>query len=115
MEQRALVWDVLHKSFVARGARRADGQFRGASVDWYGLGAVSSNALPCTAQMKVRDGVCRSFVRLTGSDVGSQRLDSLVQGLMSSYRPDAVVQPCTMITLVHGTYSMYVSHEAGFP
>jgi hypothetical protein len=105
VEQRALVWDLLHKSFVARGARRAGGQFRGASVDWYGLGAVSSNALPCTAQMKVRDGVCRSFVRLTGSDVGgSQRLDSLVKGLMSSYRPDAVVQPCTMITYMVHTY-----------
>jgi hypothetical protein len=49
VEQRALELVLLHKSFVARGARRAGGQFRGASVDRTGMAcSLECFALHCT-------------------------------------------------------------------
>jgi hypothetical protein len=71
--------------------------------------------------MKVRDGVCRSFVRLTGSDVACDSLLTSAPRTKSvgkAFDPGRIslfLQAARGSTAMHHDYiCMYLSREAGF-
>jgi hypothetical protein len=115
-----LSWSCCTSHLLQGGPDGQAGSF--AVPQWTGLvwPAVSS-ALPCTAQMKVRDGVCRSFVRLTGSDVACDSLLTSAPRTKSvgkAFDPGRIslfLQAARGSTAMHHDYiCMYLSREAGF-